>query len=148
MFHVFSRILTWPMAELLTFGDYIFSRENQVQTFISGFHSLSENIFTLSRRFEFHLAKLESFTFFSGEFTTRRIHQNLSIWRQHKDTSLPLKLTLLGPKIYSNKQKLLRKVGIQRPTSKVQRPTSKVGNWRILKKLVPTWTFKGVPIKL
>ena len=34
--------LTWPMAKLYTFGDYIFSRENKVQTFILGFHSLSE----------------------------------------------------------------------------------------------------------
>ena len=30
------------MAKLYTFGDYIFSRENKVQTFILGFHSLSE----------------------------------------------------------------------------------------------------------
>ena len=35
-------ILTWPMAKLKTFWDYIFSRENKVQTFILGFHSLSE----------------------------------------------------------------------------------------------------------
>ena len=34
--------LTWPMAKLLTFWDYIFSRENKVQTFISGFYWLSE----------------------------------------------------------------------------------------------------------
>ena len=35
--------LTWPMAKRLKlFGIYIFSRDNKVQTFISGFHSLSE----------------------------------------------------------------------------------------------------------
>ncbi len=28
--------LTWPMAKLSTFWDYIFSRESKVQTFISG----------------------------------------------------------------------------------------------------------------
>ena len=27
------------MAKLYTFGDYIFSRENKLQTFILGFHS-------------------------------------------------------------------------------------------------------------
>ena len=32
--------LTWPMAKLWTFWDYIFSREDKVQTFISGFHWL------------------------------------------------------------------------------------------------------------
>ena len=39
-----ATMLTWPMAKLLAFWDYIFSRENKVQTFISGFHSLSENV--------------------------------------------------------------------------------------------------------
>ena len=34
--------LTWPMAKLLTFWDYIFSRENKVQTFFSRVHWLSD----------------------------------------------------------------------------------------------------------
>ncbi len=37
--------LTWPMAKLSTFWDYIFSRENKVLTFISVYfrvHWLSE----------------------------------------------------------------------------------------------------------
>ena len=34
--------LTWPMAKLCFFGDYIFSRENIVQTFISRSIGLSE----------------------------------------------------------------------------------------------------------
>ena len=33
---------TWPMAKLETFWDYIFSRENKVQTFFLRVHWLSE----------------------------------------------------------------------------------------------------------
>ena len=35
-YYVFSH-LTWPMAKLSTFWDYIFSRENKVQAFFSGY---------------------------------------------------------------------------------------------------------------
>ena len=41
-------VLTWPMAKLWTFWDYIFSRENKVKAFISGFHSLSEGMWETS----------------------------------------------------------------------------------------------------
>ena len=34
--------LTWPMAKLFFLGDYIFSRENKVQTFFFRVHWLSE----------------------------------------------------------------------------------------------------------
>ena len=37
--------LTWPMAKLQTFWDYIFSRENKVQTFFFRVHWLSERLF-------------------------------------------------------------------------------------------------------
>ncbi len=37
-----QHILTWPMAKLSTFWDYIFNRENKAQTFLFRVHWLSE----------------------------------------------------------------------------------------------------------
>ena len=46
--------LTWPMAKLSTFWDYMFGRENKVQAFISGFHWLSEqSTYTYTHRKDF-----------------------------------------------------------------------------------------------
>ena len=52
-------ILTWPMAKLQTFWDYIFSRENKVQTFFFRVHWLSEYLVGKIKVLNFHFMVLQ-----------------------------------------------------------------------------------------